>query len=111
MWLLKIINHTIKPIFIVGVPRCGSTLVEKIITSGVQSIPAGEELGILSTFVKKKIITKPVSKLGIEDFRIKLFEKYNNKRLINKKSNYTFTDKTLDNFFYIGLIKQIFPKC
>ena len=27
-----------------------------------------------------------------------------------KKNNYTFTDKTLDNFFYIGLIKSIFPQ-
>ena len=54
--VIKATNHAIKPIFIVGVPRCGSTLVEKIITSGVQSISAGEEIGILSTFVKKKII-------------------------------------------------------
>ena len=84
--------------------------VEKIITSGVQSIPAGEEVGILSTFVKKKIIKNQSLSIGIEDFQIKLFEKYNNRRLIKEKSNYTFTDKTLDNFFYIGLIKQIFPK-
>ena len=108
--VIKATNHTIKPIFIVGVPRCGSTLVEKIITSGVQSIPDGEEVGILSTFVKKKIIESQSLSSGIEDFRIKLFEKYNNKRLIKEESNYTFTDKTLDNFFYIGLIKQIFPK-
>jgi|LUMJ01.1.fsa_nt_gb tetratricopeptide (TPR) repeat protein len=108
--VIKEINHKIKPIFIVGVPRCGSTLVEKIITSGVQNIPAGEETGILSTFVKKKIIENQSLNLGIEEFQIKLFEKYNIKRLIKEESNYTFTDKTLDNFFYIGLIKQIFPQ-
>ena len=108
--VIKATNHAIKPIFIVGVPRCGSTLVEKIITSGVQSISAGEEIGILSTFVKKKIIENQSLSSGVEDFQIKLFEKYNNKRLIKEESNYTFTDKTLDNFFYIGLIKQIFPK-
>ena len=104
------IKDKIKPIFIVGVPRCGSTLVEKIITSGVQSIPAGEETGILSTFVKKKVTENQSLNLGIEEFQIKLFEKYNIKRLIKEESNYTFTDKTLDNFFYIGLIKQIFPQ-
>ena len=104
------IKDKIKPIFIVGVPRCGSTLVEKIITSGVQSIPAGEETGILSTFVKKKVTENQSLNLGIEEFQIKLFEKYNIKRLIKEESNYTFTDKTLDNFFYIALIKQIFPQ-
>ena len=46
----------LKPIFIIGVPRCGSTLIEKIIASGNQYIPIGEETGILSTFVKQKII-------------------------------------------------------
>ena len=102
-------NVTLKPIFIVGVPRCGSTLVEKIIASGDQYIPIGEETGILSTFVKKKIIQGQSLNSQLEDFKGILFEKYKAKGLVQKKNNYTFTDKTLDNFFYIGLIKQIFP--
>ena len=32
-------NHEIKPIFIIGVSRCGSTLIEKIIASGSKYIP------------------------------------------------------------------------
>jgi len=106
---IKKANYEIKPIFIVGVPRCGSTLVEKIIASGTHHIPAGEETGILSTFVKQKIIQKQSFEYAIEDFQIKLLERYQQKGLIQEKSNYTFTDKTLDNFFYISLIKQIFP--
>ena len=102
-------NHILKPIFIVGVPRCGSTLIEKIIASGGQYIPIGEETGVLSTFVKQKIIQRQSLNSKIEDFQIKLFEKYKEKGLVQAKNNYTFTDKTLDNFFYIGLIKQIFP--
>ena len=102
-------NYIIKPIFIVGVPRCGSTLIEKIIASGSQYIPIGEETSILSTFVKQKIIQKQSLNSEIKYSQIKLFEKYKEKGLIQEKSNYTFTDKTLDNFFYIGLIKQIFP--
>ena len=47
-----------KPIFIVGVPRCGSTLVEKIIGSGKQSISIGEETAILENFINKKILEK-----------------------------------------------------
>ena len=106
---IKTTNHIIKPIFILGVPRCGSTLVEKIIVSGSQYIPTGEETGILSSFVDQKIIEKQSLNSEIEDFQIKLFERYKQKGLIQEKSNYTFTDKSLDNFFYIGLIKQIFP--
>ena len=85
--VIKATNHAIKPIFIVGVPRCGSTLVEKIITSGVQSISAGEEIGILSTFVKKKIIENQSLSSGVDDFQIKLFGKYNNSRLIKEENN------------------------
>ena len=106
---IKRINHKIKPIFIVGVPRCGSTLVEKIIASGTKSIPTGEEIGVIGTFVKKKLIKKKSLNFEIEDYQIKLAEIYKQKRLIYEKSDYTFTDKTLDNFFYIGLIKEIFP--
>jgi hypothetical protein len=32
------------------------------------------------------------------------------RNLINSNNNYTFTDKTLDNFFYIGVIKKVFPE-
>ena len=73
-----------------------------------QYIPIGEETGILSTFVKKKIIQRQSLNSKIEDFQIKLFEKYKEKGLVQEKNNYTFTDKTLDNFFYIGLIKEDF---
>ena len=106
---IKKINHKIKPIFIVGVPRCGSTLVEKIIASGAKFIPTGEEVGVIGTFIKQKLIKKESLMLAIEDFQIKLSEKYKQKRLINEKNDFTFTDKTLDNFFYIRLIKEIFP--
>ena len=106
---IKKTKHILKPIFIVGVPRCGSTLIEKIIASGNQYIPIGEETGILSTFVKLKIIQKQSQNSYIENSQLQLLEKYKQKGLIQEKSNYTFTDKTLDNFFYIGLIKEIFP--
>ena len=39
-----------------------------------------------------------------------IYEKYNEKGLIKEKNNFIFTDKSLDNFFYIPLIKEIFPK-
>ena len=106
---IKKTNYKIKPIFIVGVPRCGSTLVEKIIASGTKTIPTGEEIGVIGTFVKEKLIKKQSSNIETEDFQIKLTEMYKQKKLIHEKYDYTFTDKTLENFFYISLIKEIFP--
>ena len=106
---IKTNNNKINPIFIIGVPRCGSTLVEKVIISGAKYIPVGEETEILNFFVKQKIQQKQLLKSDIENFQKKIIEKYKQKGLIQETSDYTFTDKSLDNFFYISLIKEIFP--
>ena len=89
-------NSHIKPIFIVGLPRCGSTLVEKVITSGSKSIPIGEETGIFNTLIHQGSQTK-------------ILEAYRQRDLIQATSGYIFTDKSLENFFYIKFIKEIFP--
>ena len=103
-------NEKIKPIFIIGVPRCGSTLIEKIIASGKTQIPIGEETGIFSLIVGQKVIKKKSIPSDLKNFKEEIIEKYEEKNLIKKKFNYTFTDKSLDNFLFIGLIRSIFPK-
>ena len=35
---------------------------------------------------------------------------YKKRRLILEKSNFIFTDKSLENFFYLDIISKIFPK-
>ena len=103
-------NHEIKPIFIIGVPRCGPTLIEKIIGSGSQTISVGEETRIIGNFIPAKVLEKQSLNLGnVEDLRNELFKIYKDKGLISKKYNFTFTDKSLDNFFYLKLIKEIYP--
>jgi len=104
-------NNKIKPIFIIGVPRCGSTLIEKIIGSGKESIPMGEEVVVLEHFINKKVFEKKSLNLGEADsFGDELVSIYKNRGLIDEKSNFVFTDKSLNNFFYLGLIKVIFPE-
>jgi len=103
-------NYVIKPIFIIGVPRCGSTLIEKIIASGSQYIPIGEEAVIIHTVVENLINHKQSLNLDIENFQTKIVETYKQKGLVQEKSNYMFTDKSLENFFYIDIIKGIFPQ-
>ena len=106
---MEIEKHSLKPIFIIGVPRCGSTLIEKIIASGTQNVTIGEEIGIISNFVKQKIIQKQNIYSNISDMKKDLIKRYSEKSIVKEDSNYIFTDKTLDNFFYIRLIKDIFP--
>ena len=107
---IKMDNPMVKPIFIIGVPRCGSTLIEKIIASGSQYIPIGEETGIIHTVVKNLINHKQLLDLDIENFQTEIVEAYKRKGLVKETSNYMFTDKSLENFFYIEIIKEIFPQ-
>tara|TARA_Y100000590_G_C15734781_1_gene1018185 strand:- start:1839 stop:3605 length:1767 start_codon:yes stop_codon:yes gene_type:complete len=100
----------IKPIFIIGVPRCGSTLVEKIIGSGAKFVPMGEETSVIEEYVTAKILKNKSLNLGnIEDVRNELLNIYKHKGLISEKFNNTFTDKSLNNFFFLKIIKEIFP--
>ena len=107
---IKMDNPMIRPIFIIGVPRCGSTLIEKIIASGSQHIPIGEETGIIGKVVQNLINHKQSLNLDIKNLQTKIVETYKQKELVQEKSNYMFTDKSLENFFYIGIIKEIFPQ-
>ena len=104
-------NYKIKPIFIIGVPRSGSTLVEKIIGSAGKSIPMGEETAIFENFINHKILKNKSLNLGeIDVFREELVDIYKSRGLIQEESNFIFTDKSLNNFFYLELIYKIFPE-
>ena len=102
-------------IFILGMPRSGTSLVEQIITSHSNVFGAGE-LPQLSRIVKDNFLI--AGSLSKE----KVFDLINDDSLINKlrdfyfkylkrfNSNETFiTDKAPLNFRWIGLIKILFP--
>ena len=100
----------IKPIFIIGVPRCGSTLIEKVIASGSKVIPMGEETGIFENFINKKILEKKSLNLGgCDEVRKEINNLYKERGLILKQYDNIFTDKSLNNFFYLKLIQEIYP--
>ena len=103
------INEEIKPIFIVGVPRCGSTMIEKVIASGKKNISIGEETAIISFYVGEKMVAEESFETGVEILKENIIKRYKQRGFINEKNEYIFTDKSLDNFFFIGLIKKIFP--
>ena len=96
-----------KIIFILGMPRTGTSLVEQIISSHTEVFGAGE-IFLLSNyfqnFFKKKYNENETKKIFCE-FK----ENYLN--ILNKMTESKIvTDKAPLNFRWIGLIKLIFPK-
>ncbi len=102
------------PIFIVGLPRTGSTLIEAILSSNKLRIPScGESSIINSTIVKmtRKNFDLSNSRLHIDydSFSNTIYDKYKKLDLLINKKNFFFIDKSLENFFYIDLILDLFP--
>lgn len=94
------------PIFIVGMPRSGTTLVEQIISSHSKVSGLGELPFVLQFGLK---ITT-----GLLEFNSETILKFRNNYL-EKIKNFTensliFTDKMPQNFLYIGLIMATFPE-
>jgi tetratricopeptide (TPR) repeat protein len=103
-------KNKIVPIFVFGVPRSGSTLVERIIVSGKKKIALGEETGIVGRYFLNKVLQRKNLNLGsVDDIRIELFNIYMTKGLVSENYNFSFTDKSLDNYFYINFLKEIYP--
>jgi tetratricopeptide (TPR) repeat protein len=101
----KLTNNTM-PIFIVGMPRSGTTLVEQIISSHSEVTGAGE-LNFASQF--GKAISTGITEKNNEsllDFRSKYLDKLKNV----SNGNLIVTDKTPQNFLYIGLLAAAFPE-
>ena len=105
---LKIFNPTNKPIpiFIVGMPRSGTTLTEQIISSHSQ-VAAGGELPFISQFGKEiaRGLSKPNND-NLLNFRNKYLAKLQN----ISHDKLIVTDKMPQNFRYIGLLAAAFPE-
>ena len=99
-------KHDFIPIFIVGMPRSGTTLLEQIISSHSKVTGLGE-LPFISQFGSS--IINHFSKYSPEtiiEFRRNYFEKIKDL----SDGNLFFTDKMPQNFRYIGLILSVFPE-
>ena len=100
------LSNNLMPIFIVGMPRSGTTLVEQIISSHSQVTGAGE-----LKFAKQfgAAIATGITEVNNEsllDFR----HNYLNKLQNVSNENLIMTDKMPQNFRYIGLLAAAFPE-
>ncbi|MDC0518149.1 sulfotransferase [Candidatus Pelagibacter sp.] len=95
-----------KLIFIVGMPRSGTSLVEQILSSH-KNVYGGGELTFLKNIIDNKFLkrkTNNISNTLLQESHNDYIDKIS---LIND-SKKIFTDKTPLNFKYIGFIKKIF---
>jgi tetratricopeptide (TPR) repeat protein len=105
-------NHenNVKPIFVVGMPRSGSTLVEQIISSH-SKVHGGGELLILNELVHQAFGGNyPFDIQLIEDNGLQeIGEQYLNRiASLNPDAEY-IVDKMPSNYLYAGLISKILP--
>jgi len=110
-------NPAADPIFIVGLPRAGSTMLEQILSSHSQVDGTLELPNILSMAQKlrrqgklegKKPYPEILAELSAEELK-NLGEKFISETQIHRKGALFFIDKMPNNFRHIGLIKLILP--
>ena len=112
-------NNNYSPIFIIGLPRSGSTLLESILTSADESIKTCAESHVVNMSILEqvgpKIFTKNFSDnqfiFEIDQAKLEnsILQRYNNFNIINVNLNLKFIDKSLENFFNIEMIVKVFP--
>ncbi len=105
---------TESPVFIVGMPRSGSTLVEQILASHPQVFGAGEcgHISRLITELASQSRTELHERATLPDRQQAqaLAHEYHQVMARLGKGASVVTDKTLDNFLHLGVIATLFPR-
>ena len=109
-------HELVNPIFIIGLPRSGSTLIESILTSSEENIVSFGECNVFNISIIDQIGPKIYSdKFDSKKFEFSINKEVLNKSILQKYSQFSeiklekFVDKSLENFFNIEFIKKIFP--
>jgi len=100
------VSNKISPIFILGMPRSGTSLVEQIISSHSEVTGAGE-LSFVAQFGDSLAQgLSQTNKSALIEFRKNYLTKLEN----FSNGNLIVTDKMPINFLYVGLIAAAFPE-
>jgi len=105
--------RNLQPLFIIGLPRSGSTLVESLISQSSDQIHSFGEFHAINMSIFDQIASVIYSGnfnykdfqfvINKETFQNSLFERYGTIK------NKIFIDKSLENFFNIDIILKFFP--
>lgn len=93
-------------VFVCGMPRSGTTLVEQIIAAHPNASGAGEVdivSGLLETY------PEGIEELNADDLRL-LSDTYLARLPVSARGGRVVTDKTPQNVFFAGIVKAMFPR-
>ncbi|HEX3915088.1 MAG TPA: sulfotransferase [Steroidobacteraceae bacterium] len=98
-----------RPVFIVGMFRSGSTLTEQLL-AGIPGMAAGGEIDFLPRLINTELMPFFESLAALTPARLdSAAARYHAELMRVSTAAAWVTDKRLDNFLYIGLIKRLFP--
>jgi tetratricopeptide (TPR) repeat protein len=99
-----------RPLFICGMFRSGSTLIEQVL-AGHPCVRAGGELALLPQLLARQLQPFPDSVVGLDARRLDdLAAQYLDALARLFPAGERITDKRPDNYMLIGLIKRLFPR-
>lgn len=100
------------PLFVLGMFRSGSTLIEQVLAAHPQ-VTAGGELDFLPRLAAQRLAPFPASVAGLDEARVQAFAREYRDELARRfpqgQDRRYLTDKRPDNFQLVGLIKRLFP--
>jgi tetratricopeptide (TPR) repeat protein len=108
-------NDSDLPVFIVGLPRAGKTLVEEMLASHPQVTGAGELADVTNITHAIERVTGKDFPLGIDKLPVSKLDEYANEYLAKRKAGaFQGTTCVVDtmpgNYQYLGLIRMLFPR-
>jgi Flp pilus assembly protein TadD len=110
----KPVSQTVTPVFIIGMPRSGSTLIEQILASH-SAVEATTELPYMIGLGKRYMVAGADNSapaiVGLDaDKLIEVGDLYLQASSLHRRASKPwFVDKMPDNFLYVGLISMVLP--
>ena len=102
-------SSTFAPVFICGLFRSGSTLIEQLLCSHPE-VTAGGELDLLPWLLARRFMSYPQGAAHApKDLIQTVADEYQSRVRELLPAADTVTDKRPDNFLHLGLIKAMFP--
>jgi len=109
------IKRKLEPIFIFGLPRSGTTLVETIISSGQEKVPTIGEVSIIHNSLINLINKKQIQEnkdsilISFKTLNETINHNYQKLEILKDDIGNKFIDRALVNFFFYKFIFKIFP--